>query len=44
MTLTILSIEGKVIRYAVYIPIEGGGTIKIVSSARIGEPIELNYN
>lgn len=44
MTLTILSIEGKFIRYQLEIPIESGGVVKITSTARIGEPIELNYN
>lgn len=43
MTLKIIAIEGKVIRYEVKIPIEEG-FMKIKASARIGEPIELNYN
>lgn len=44
MTLTILSIEGKIIRYQVHIPIESGGSVKLTATARIGEAIVLNYN
>lgn len=43
MTLTILAIEGNIVRYEVHVPIEDG-YMKIRATGRINEPIELNYH